>query len=486
MPVPLTTDPGGLFTRLGRLAKTAALARKYRKGDAIDVRTIVEQQFTTDQEMVSDLLRNLDNGDETKTIGDIVAQSARDVLLRMVNDYMPQANPTSVPSALGALIRQMRLGGDSVQKCTTTIQASKRAPAVGDGVCRVSVLRGDGLMQENTFAERGGIFCSRDSYTGGSTAGQETFTFIGAAAESSPFSRNWPKGSGGNRTFSACDASRDNSGGNKLVNSDFEDWTSSRPDEWTVVAGNTTLIAEATSAGTYFDGSSSIAFTGDGATLHQLYQLMDTTGTGTAATLSPNTVYVVNWWQRVDAVPAAGAYAVELVDANGGVLSDAQGTACRVTVTVSSPTSGGVVTWTDQGGFFRTPKVLPSVYRLQIRFSTALTASRVVYLDRLSLTVAAQLYNGGPMAAVFSGVTNFTSGIEPDAFDVVTTNDRGGATDLQTFQTFFDQCFGMRDLELLLPSLASPTIADATYISFTGWDFDYSAAARSGLLAIIP
>ena len=61
--------------------------------------------------------------------------------------------------------------------------------------------------------------------------------------------------------------------------------------------------------------------------------------------------------------------------------------------------------------------------------------------------------------AVFSGNVNF---IENDGWDMTTTNDFGGSSNLATFQWLFDRLFNMRSLGLLLPSTASsPTVADS-------------------------
>jgi hypothetical protein len=96
---------------------------------------------------------------------------------------------------------------------------------------------------------------------------------------------------------------------------------------------------------------------------------------------------------------------------------------------------------------------MPSVVRLKIALSTALTASSNLYIDHVAFTAPISFYRGGPNIAVFSGNINFISG---DNYTLIPTNDYGGK-----FQILFDRFFNMKQLGLLLPSSNSPTILDS-------------------------
>jgi hypothetical protein len=87
-----------------------------------------------------------------------------------------------------------------------------------------------------------------------------------------------------------------------------------------------------------------------------------------------------------------------------------------------------------------------------------LTNGRNLYIDHLGMGAMTQLYAGGPAIAYFSGST---ASLVKDVYSVTVTNNRGGASNLATMQTAADRVFGMRALNLLLPSSGSPTVADA-------------------------
>jgi hypothetical protein len=103
------------------------------------------------------------------------------------------------------------------------------------------------------------------------------------------------------------------------------------------------------------------------------------------------------------------------------------------------------------------PRVLPATVRLRVRVSTAISSGTNIFIDRLAMGTISALYTGGPGAAIFSGNVPFIQG---DGWNVTTTNDRGGSSNMGTFQALFDRLFNMRALGLLLPSSGLPTIAD--------------------------
>lgn len=93
---------------------------------------------------------------------------------------------------------------------------------------------------------------------------------------------------------------------------------------------------------------------------------------------------------------------------------------------------------------FRMPAVVPSVVYLRIRISTAISSGTSVFLDHAALGKMQSLYQGGPLAAAFSGSVPFEAG---DKFTLTTTNDRAGL-----IQEWFARNFDMPQLGLLLPS----------------------------------
>ena len=150
---------------------------------------------------------------------------------------------------------------------------------------------------------------------------------------------------------------------------------------------------------------------------------------------------------------AAGTLVIELVDTNGTVLQDAAGNANTFSIDLTALNT----IFTSYTADFRTPILIPDPLYLRLRLSVALTDGRSVYIDKASLGQMTQMYTSGPFLAVHSGSVPFMQG---DYGTCQITNSRGVGGTLSTFQTLWDQLFGMRQLDLLLPSSSSPTISD--------------------------
>lgn len=449
------TGTGGLFTRLGKIGKVADRMRVY--------------QGTTLPTNISELMAQYDtlraavdgvptaDTDSRKAVSQIMATlstAAQNTVIQMVRADKPTA-AGSIGEALAELIAQMRTAVASVKTNTVTATSAAFTTPVansGNGVMVVSAKRGDGLNEEDIIPETAYVVCTADSQAGGATLGQETFTYTGEVAQEDVWAEDYPVGTGGSQTLTAIDASLDNSG-NLLTNSDFEDFTANQPAKWATLVGVAgTDYRKSTSQ--FFDGSASLEYIG-GATLTSLTQTFNDAG-GTLGTLSPSTAYLINWWGKVDVVPAAGVLTIDLVDGSNVVINDDQGVANSQTYTLS----GFTTSFVSKTAAFRLPRSLPSVVKLRVRISTALSGGSSLFIDRLGFTPGVALYPGGPRAAIFSGQTTakFVAG---DGFTLTTTNDYGGASNLSTFQQLFERLFGMRDLGLLLPSNGSPTIADS-------------------------
>ena len=97
------------------------------------------------------------------------------------------------------------------------------------------------------------------------------------------------------------------------------------------------------------------------------------------------------------------------------------------------------------------PTAIQPVY-LRLRLSTAITSGKTVYIDEMALTPGIPLYSGGPLVAAFSGRLAAQPG---DTWSIAVTNSFAGK-----FQKDFNRCFGMADLNLLLPTTGSTLISD--------------------------
>jgi hypothetical protein len=326
----------------------------------------------------------------------------------------------------------------------------------GNGIVTASAKRPlDGLVLENSFSENLLILCTSDSYTGGSTAGNEGMTVTGVGSQGDSFAFNWPLGSNARKGINAIDGDASNSSNNLLTNSGFGKWTSGVPNNFTIDVGAGTISQN---AAIIYSAGSSLQITGDGATKTQFKQQFNNS-LGTVAQLQSLTQFSVNLFMRRDGIAAgAGTLVVELVDGNGTVILDANSVPNSFSIDLSS--TGPLSTqWTAFNGVFRTPEIWPpsTGYFLRFRESAALTSGRAVYLDKVSCGVMTAIYVSGPFVAVHAGAVPFASG---DYATITISNSRGAGGTLSTFQTLWDQLLGMRSNDLLLPSSSSPTISD--------------------------
>jgi hypothetical protein len=458
MDIPLTGDEG-FFTRIGRHGKIFRVVNDYQ----INLLPPVFESFMLqhDAETIRDVASAVPNlRDQARlAAGDAPAGTLRgvagDTVNRMVFVSNPQFSREDVVESLGELIRQMKLSGATVKACAVTAAVAPFGTVNGDGFAVVSTKRGDGLAQENLFAEVAYLTCATDAQTGGAQPGSESFDFTGDVAQPDPFHWEWPLGSGATATVQAASPARDNAEGNLLVNGDFEDQTSNVPAQWVVAVGTagTDVVTETANV---YDGTKAVRLN-PGAALTELSQTFDDAEAGTAAVLAPLTQYAVNVMLR-PAAAVTGTLAVALVDGAGTIVNDETGAANAFMKDLATLTAGA---WSTVSAVFRLPRVLPPVLKLRLKLTAAL-AGAALAVDHAALAGMTELYPGGPALALFSGKVPWVKG---DRYTVTTTNDRGGATLNGTFQTLFDRLFDTRAAGLLLPSAASPTIPDTLITS---------------------
>ena len=462
------TGSNGLFTRLGKLFKLMMLINEHENTDLVPgINTIFGEYASPLAGVPSALTANVTTyltGAESPC-SDLDTAATQTVLQMVAADKPSKAG--SLASALAEVIYQMQAGSATVQLCTPSYSTSvypSLGSNTGDGVILLGVKRGDGLYLENTVAEVAPVVCTADAQTGGATVNQEQFTFVGAADAGNPYSYLWPTGSGGSATLTAVDATQNNSGGNLLTNSGFENWTSGAPNNFTVDVGTAGTDFQQSSATVYQQGSS-FQFIGGTSALTSISQQFSS-ASGTLGQLLALTSLAVNFRIKADVVPASGVFKVELVGGSTAgslaVLNDAQGNPNALTITLHT---GVTTSWVPNNVIVRLPRVLPSIIKLRFVLTTAIPSGSNIF-PRLGggRDADAALWPARPgHRHLLQRPHPFING---DGWLVTTANDRGGASNNATFQTMFDRFFGMRALGLLLPSTASaPTIADTLITS---------------------
>lgn len=466
MSISFSGATGDLFNILSRLGKMASELRSYQNAQNTNMTSQasgVVGQLNAEpdiQAVMGDNYLSILAGagnNIASTLQDIAARAVQRVVYR--DNVLPGQTLTSgsTLSCLLEVIRQMKAQAQTVLAMTVAAAPSGVVAGVGNGVLVASAKRAaDGLYLENAFAETVKFVCTADSYTGGRSAGNETFSMAGEGQESDVFGFDWPLGSGGQGSLFSADGNSDNSAGNVLTNSGYENWTSDVPDNWSLTTGT---------AGTHvfregslnYDGSYSMRVTGDGSTLVSLSQALNSSS-GSLGVLNPLRQYAFNVWARRDGIaPGAGVWVVELIDGNGVVINDQAGTANSFEIDLT----GLSTSYAAQNTVFRTPRVMPSSYsvRQRMKAGNALSSGRSVYFDKACLAEMSQLYLAGPAFRVFGGSVPFQLN---DYTTCEVTNSRGSGGTLDTWQTLFTRLFpDMLGSGLLLPSSASPSISDS-------------------------
>lgn len=467
-PIPFVGSPGAFFNRLGKLGLAVGQVSTYQAAQYTNYTSTTTGIVSTlnaesdIQSIAGSGYQGVLNGAGT-SLGGNVQQLAAAICNRVVFRSNPRINQTlqdaNTVASLQEIIYQMRTQGQTVLAMVisaTPTQFTAINTNVGNGVVTVSTRSPfTGLVYENTYGETVQVLCSADSYVGGTAQGNEGFTLTGVGSDSSPFDFNWPLGSNGQAGVNAIDGDTDNGNGNILTNSSFDSWTASVPDDWTLVVGVPgTNIAQDT-GNTYDPTGSALKIIGANNALTEITQEFGS-DSGTLGTLTPQTQYSVNIFMRRDGTaPGAGIWTIDIVDQNGGVIKDASNVANTFNVDLTALS-------TNYAAFnlpFRTPLVLPSQQFLRMRLTTALTNSRTIYIDKLSMGAMTQLYLSGPYFAVHAGSIPFNQG---DYALIVMQNSRGVGGTLNSFQTLIFRCLPqiMQTNELQFPSSASPSVSD--------------------------
>lgn len=409
----------------------------------------------------------------------VLQQLSQQIVIVRVNNDVPQQSKTSLIQALQNFILQMQEQGESVKNCTVSSSITAGTNNTGDPLVCCTLTDANGLTLENAFAETITQTCTQDQFNG-AVAGSERIAVVGAASVTNPLSYLWPGGSGTSATLTMTDPTQGNGGGQNLLTGSatatnvgaWKAWTGSVPNAW-VIDVDGANIADGTSEA-YSGSDHCLKFIGNtGGTnlqtaLYQNFANGSITG-GSNQTLTPNTVYHFTMRVKADVVPAAGVIKVALTDGSGTVINNNAGVANSITVTVSG---FGSTDYQNVSGTFQTPTVMPSTARLRIKATTPITSGSNVYMDFGALIEPASqgnnyggLYPGGPYLSMTRGsvdVIQYVSYTIGDIWTNVIANNYGSSSPTPlSFQTMFNQLFGMASNGLILPSANSPTIANS-------------------------
>lgn len=447
------------YTRLGKMAFLMSNWNTYLNTTLpADVINITDEFTGSALAIVDGITAQQAVAQTNTTMLTTIQQYAQNLALTTVNDDNPQLSNTDLSLALKEIVRQMYAQAVTVKKSTVGQTVTPAGGNIGNGVCVCSVVRYDGLDQENLLAEDVTVKCTADQNNNASLAFTESFQATGQNTQADPLGFNWPLGSGASVGFNAIDGDSDNNNGNLLTNSGFATWTvADIPDGWEIVTG--TAGVTVLEGGTAYTGASSLEIAGNGMELTKLTQTFND-DSGTPGQLADLTNYAVACWLRVSAVPTGGVLTIDLIDGSATVVADEQAVSNSIQVNLNTLSSSA---WTSFKGVFRTPQEMPAIVKIRLRLSTALDNGKNLFIGKLGLGEMSSLYAGGPSVAVFSGSLPFYAAVPNgtgDYFTAAVTNNQGGASNSNTFQTVAQRFYNMTSLNLLLPSAGSPTISN--------------------------
>jgi hypothetical protein len=426
MALSFTNSAGHLFNRLGAIFAAIKANQAFQATLLPGLQIDIAAQFTTRQDLLPTFQTTVTS-----------AQNA--------GQTFSQALSKSLGYALPELIRQMVAAGATVTHNVVGATFTAATTNTGNGTLLISTTDEWGNNFENVLAEVFPVTCVADSQPGqGTAAGQERFMARGYL----PYGKldfHWPAGTGVQASLTAASADAGPSTAHVLTNSDFETWTGSGTSgsltSWTPTVGSIGTTINQTSGA--YRGSYALAITGN--TTSQLTQITQALRTASVSgIIQPETKYALMFRSKVSTVPAAGVLRVALKDTvNGSIVGGS-------TVTLSGETSSYAL----HTATFNTPLALPATLIAVVELTTAIDSGKSVLVDDLCIGAMTQ-YAHGIYLTVIPGSINFIRG---DTFTVTVTNDRGGQ-----LQEWFNRCFNLDALGLLLPSAASAsaTIPDS-------------------------
>ncbi len=231
MAVDLSTDPGGLFRRFGKLEDWRQKIVLNQTEATTELDDILDQ-YNGGRDLAVGLqeqseLFEAQIGAPLTTIKSV----ARKTMLEMVeaDDPLPAGEKTP-EGALKRLVVQMAAAADSVDGTTITVGAVTAGGSnVGNGIFLIDKEDLDGNVMESMRTETLVFKCIADGQpSGGATDGEEVFSVQGENAISSTTDPDWPGGSGISRSLRLTSAGVDGSstpGRNMLTNTNWETWS---------------------------------------------------------------------------------------------------------------------------------------------------------------------------------------------------------------------------------------------------------------------
>ena len=436
---------GGIFTRLGKhmdaIVKAMSHATAMVETEPQDIDGAMN---SASRYMIAPIIDNAEQMGRNVVQANmaIIRESMTNVLIEMVHADNP-LSVKDVPHALDELITQMTANSESLNDSAISISLNAKSGNTGNGTIVSSYVNIDGNDSHPIRPEDIVATVVEDAQVTG-TAGAEIWSVKGEHAEPD-WHRDFPSGSSTDKLVVGCSATLDagtNVGENRATNGDFEAFTTNAPDQWEIVTGTAGTTVD--DIATPYRGTLALEITGNGAELTELRQKFGDGVAGTAAKLDPLRHYCLSFACRDGGVtPVAGVLRVSLRDG-----SDAEVASSAITVDLTSVGS----TYARQSVVIRMPAEVPDPLYIYIELTTALTNTRTVLIDDLTISEMHAATPSGPWFSILSGPTDW---VLDDRVTMAVSNDIDG-----DLARWMDQVFGMHAMGKAFPTSSSPTVSD--------------------------
>lgn len=458
MAITYTDASDGLFNALGKIVKHYGLLKTDAlnlAADQLDITDKIALMTVGDPEKIVDGFDATVSGWQSNIISwRSSLRSLAEKRLGDIDTVVTEVGATAVDAAsvITKLIPQMIADSETVLKSTVTLGSATAAAAnTGNGtVLTTTILDGvtspgagaignyaahadyKGVLSQLAVAsETMRLECVSDSFSGSVSEGAELWNWTGRKADVAHGFESQGSGDIGSlTTLHGMTAI--------LLNADFESWTGSAADSWTLVSGTWgTHLAEETTLADVYHGDSALKLTGDGSTAS-----IEISQAVTNAKVTGGKMYCVSARIRGATGLAAGDL---LIQFEGTGYS--AGSSEKISLD-NSALAAIDSAYSLQHFFVIMPDVIPSDFALVIRYNGTPENAKEIHIDDLAFN--AVTYGGGVGIAIVRGSTPW---VAADRLTFTVTNDEDGV-----FQTFFRDAFGYQ-----LPSddSGSETIADS-------------------------
>ena len=491
------TGVNGLFTRIGKLFKIAEVTDTFKDTLKEEIELLYGEYTATtggdahahpsgpfDAWQISDISSAKDqiNSSIFGSLDGLVRKTAQNIVIGSVRDGLGK-EVTRPEEAVGLLRDDMINHASAYKLAASTVSAGSVVSGAGSTTARDNVGTGTVLVSTTRPAYQAGAAsqshqsiraetlrfnCMQDLHLG-TIGGAEHFSVVGEKSYSRQ-DKKWPGGSGTKKTVRVTSAGRagygKGPGTNALVNSNFNDWSSTTSCSlWTLGNnGGTALSSDAggeggalavdyTRSATTFGsrGDYTLQFNGNNSRKHRVTQRLNNSE-GSQAKLQANCPYIFACRIKAHTTTiTSGVLSISLFNGTSSAIAN-------TAITKDFSSSNQNSTYTLFSGEINIgSSTLVADTRVAIEFTTALQADRSLIIDELVLFKPVQLYTGGPSVGIVRGDTDYRI---DDRFDLSFTNNYTGKLNL-----FFDKFFGSPEFNALLPTGGSTTLADGTYIT---------------------